>query len=44
MIEKLWRELHGIVQDWVVFHPALDPDELVDDLYDYIVETYGPPF
>jgi hypothetical protein len=40
----LWYSLHRIVSDWVDEHPDLIVEELVDDLHDYIVEQYGPPF
>lgn len=43
-ILKLWEELFDIVTEWVLDHPDLYLDELVDDLHDYIIETYAPPF
>ena len=33
-----------LVNQWVLDHPDLTTEELVDDLHDYVIETYGPPF
>ena len=41
---KLWEDLFDLVSEWLLDHPDLFIDELVDDLSDYIVDTYGPPF
>jgi hypothetical protein len=43
IVEGLWKDLHSIVSAWVLDHPDLLPDELVDDLHDYVLEAYGPP-
>lgn len=44
MDDKLWNNLYLIVLDWVFEHPDLTIDELVDDLHDYVLDNYGPPF
>ena len=44
MNEPLWADLHAIVSQWVLDHPDLTTDELVDDLHDYVLEVFGPPF
>ena len=41
---ELWYELHRIVDYWVVDHPKLQMDDLVDDLHDFVLQYYGPPF
>lgn len=41
---KLWEDLFDLVSEWVLDHPELYLDELVDDLFDYVVDNYGPPF
>ena len=44
MDSKLWYDLHHIVSSWAVEHPDLTVDELVDDLHDYVIVEFGPPF
>jgi len=41
---KLWEDIFDLVSEWVLDHPKLYLDELVDDLYEYIIDNYGPPF
>lgn len=41
---KLWYDILGIVSEWATDHPDLFLDYLVDDIHDYILEEYGPPF
>ena len=36
--------LFDLVSEWLLDHPDLFIDELVDDLFDYVIETYAPPF
>lgn len=40
----LWNSIHRIASDWVIDHPDLTVEELVDDIHDYVLEQYGPPF
>ena len=40
--KKLWADLEDIVYAWSLKGSTCD--RLVDELYDYVLETYGPPF
>jgi hypothetical protein len=44
MNHGLWEDLFDIVSEWILEHPKLSVEELVDDIYDYVREEYGPPF
>lgn len=44
MEKELWFDLLDIVSDWSLSHPDLHIEELVDDIHDYVLEQYGPPF
>ena len=44
MDHDMWEDLFDIVSNWVLEHPELSVEELVDDLHDYVVEQFGPPF
>jgi hypothetical protein len=44
METKLWEDLYDIVSSWVLDHPQLFLDDLTDDIFDYIIEMYAPPF
>lgn len=41
---KLWDDLFDIISEWLLEHPECYIDEVVDDLHDYIIDNYGPPF
>lgn len=41
---QLWYDLHRIVDSWIVDRPKLELDGLVDELHDFVLESYGPPF
>jgi len=42
--EPLRADLHAIVSQWVFDHPDRTTYELVDDLHNYVLEVFGPPF
>ena len=44
MDSKLWNELMEIVVNWDNEEVETLYDNLVDELHDFIVENYGPPF
>lgn len=41
---KLWEDIYDIVSEWVTEHPHLLLEDLTDDIVDYIIEMYAPPF
>jgi hypothetical protein len=41
---KLWTDIFDMIQEWVLDHPELDVEDLTDDIFDYIMERYQPPF
>lgn len=44
MERGLWVDLDVIVNEWLLDHPDLTPADLVEDIYDYVMENFGPPF
>ena len=44
METKLFCDIYDIVSTWVTDHPHLLLEDLTDDLVDYIIEQYAPPF
>ena len=42
MNEELHTALEDIVYAWSI--KGLSVDRLVDELHDYVIDTYGPPF
>ncbi|ADB93762.1 hypothetical protein REDROCK_69 [Mycobacterium phage RedRock] len=41
--DQLRQDLRGIARAWL-FHGGGSIDALVNAVYDFIIETYGPPF
>jgi hypothetical protein len=41
---KLWTDIFDIINNWLLEHPELDVEELTDDIFDYVMEQYAPPF
>jgi hypothetical protein len=44
MDSELWNQLMEIVVNWGNEEEEPLYDNLVDELHDFIVENYGPPF
>jgi hypothetical protein len=44
MDSELWNQLMEIVVNWDNEEEEPVYDNLVDELHDFIVENYGPPF
>ena len=44
MDSKLWNELMEIVVNWDNEEEEPVYDDLVDELHDFIIETFSPPF
>ncbi|QDP44650.1 hypothetical protein SEA_NOTHINGSPECIAL_66 [Mycobacterium phage NothingSpecial] len=41
--ERLREDIRGVVNHWL-FHNGGSLTSLTDAIYDYILDTYGPPF
>jgi len=41
---KLWENIYDILSEWITDHPHLFIEDVTDDIFDYVIDNYGPPF